>query len=96
MRKDRLSALAMGEAAIVRDLEAAGAMGRRLLDIGLTPGSSVVALFKSASGDPTAYLIAGAVIALRREDAETVLISTAEDGEDEENGADTKPDGQET
>lgn len=69
-----LNKLKHGIPAVVCALNTQGAMRRRLMDIGLTPGSSVEALFTSCSGEPTAYLIRGAVIALRSEDAETVLV----------------------
>ena len=69
-----LGALGQGRTATIRSLETAGAMRRRLMDIGLTPGSVVQSLFRSSCGDPTAYLIQGAVIALRREDADTVIV----------------------
>lgn len=62
------------EARVVR-LLTAGAMRRRLMDIGLLPGETVRCLFSARSGDPTAYWIRGAVIALRKEDAETVLVA---------------------
>jgi ferrous iron transport protein A len=47
---------------------------RRLLDLGLVPGTRVRALRRGPGGDPTAYLIRGAVIALRREQAECVRL----------------------
>jgi ferrous iron transport protein A len=71
-----LDALRQGKAATVSSLMASGAERRRLMDIGLTPGTTVKSLFTSCFGDPTAYLIQGAVIALRREDAHTVLVYT--------------------
>ena len=49
-------------------------MRRRLQDIGLIEGTVVECLGKSPLGDPTAFLIRGAVIALRREDAGRVLV----------------------
>lgn len=49
-------------------------MARRLMDIGMVQGTEVECLMKSPLGDPAAYLIKGAVIALRREDAGTVLV----------------------
>lgn len=73
-----LSALPCGKGAVVHRLETTGSMRRRLLDIGLTPGSRVRALFQSCSGDPTAYEICGSVIALRREDAATVLVRVSD------------------
>lgn len=51
-----------------------GAMRRRLQDIGLIEGTPVLCLKRSPSGDPIAYLIRGAVIALRREDSAKVLV----------------------
>ena len=69
-----LNTLPRGGSAVVSSLTTSGAMRRRLMDIGLTPGTRVQALFHSCSGDPTAYLIRGAVIALRSEDAQTILV----------------------
>jgi ferrous iron transport protein A len=47
---------------------------RRLLDLGLIPGTVVEAIGKSPAGDPVAYRIRGAVIALRREEGRRVFI----------------------
>ena len=44
------------------------------MDIGLTPGTRVVPLYRGCFGDPTAYLIRGTVIALRGEDAGKVIV----------------------
>lgn len=48
---------------------------RRLIDLGLTPDSTVECVGKSPSGDPRAFLIRGAVIALRREVCEKISVS---------------------
>ena len=69
-----LSALARGERGAVCRLTATGAMRRRLMDIGLTPGTPVEVLFRACFGDPTAYLVRGTVVALRREDAERIYV----------------------
>lgn len=69
-----LFALPAGRRAAVARLDTAGALRRRLLDIGLTPGAEVTALFRGRGGI-TACRIRGAVIALRRADADTVLVS---------------------
>ena len=73
---ERLSALDPGERATVVGLSSAcrGAERRRFLDLGLIPGTKVEAELRSAGGDPTAYRIRGAVIALRREQAEMVQV----------------------
>lgn len=75
-----LSTLGCGRQAQVSKLLTAGAMRRRLMDIGLTPGETVRCLFTACRGDPTAYWIRGAVIALRKEDADTVLVVDPETG----------------
>ena len=69
-----LSALEKGQTAVICALSASGAMRRRLMDIGIAPGAKIQPLFRSCWGEPTAYLIQDTVIALRREDADTVLV----------------------
>lgn len=64
-----------GKTAKVNVLLSTGSMRRRLQDIGLTPGTDVECLQKSPSGDPIAYLIRGAVIALRSEDSSQILVT---------------------
>lgn len=49
-------------------------MRRRLLDMGLIEGTRISCLQKSPAGDPVAYLIRGAVIALRSEDSSQILV----------------------
>lgn len=69
-----LNTLPLGKKAVVSDLTACGIERRRMQDLGLVRGASVEALHKSPTGDPTAYFIMGAVIALRGEDAQKILI----------------------
>ena len=69
-----LAALAKGAAATVAEVRDAGPLGRRLMDLGLIPGAAVECVGRAPLGDPAAYLIAGAVIAIRRRDAESVLL----------------------
>lgn len=63
-----------GETVRVKELLSTGSMRRRLLDIGLVEGTDVSCLQKSPAGDPVAYLIRGAVIALRSEDSAQILV----------------------
>ncbi len=51
-----------------------GPQRRRLLDLGIVPDTVVEAEMSSALGDPVAYRIRGALIALRREQAEWVVV----------------------
>lgn len=69
-----LNLLPIGETGIVQKLLSTGTQRRRMLDLELVNGTPVEALQKSPSGDPTAYFIRGAVIALRSEDAGKILV----------------------
>ena len=63
-----------GQRAVVSALRSSGSMRRRLLDIGLIAGTEVECLGRSPGGDPSAFLIRGAVIAIRSEDCRDILI----------------------
>jgi len=69
-----LHRLPVGGTGVVRNLLANGPIRRRLLDLGLVNNTSVEALLKSPVGDPVAYKIRGAVIALRSEEAQTIFV----------------------
>ena len=72
----KLCDLRPGESAVVHTVtEPAHSLAGRLRDLGLTDGSSVRCTMQSPLGDPCAYLIRGAVIALRRRDAAIVTVS---------------------
>ena len=77
-----LPELPVGEWARVDRVSAPPAMARRLMELGLIPGTRVCRVAVSPAGDPSAYLIRGAVIALRRRDA--AVITLLPDGEEEE------------
>lgn len=51
-----------------------GAERRRLLDLGIVPGTVIRAEFRGAAGDPIAFRVRGALIALRREQALRVQV----------------------
>ncbi len=72
-----LSALEPGEAAQVTSISALcrGLERRRLLDLGIVPGTVVEAELVSPSGDPTAYRVRGALIALRREQSDLIHVT---------------------
>ncbi len=59
----------------VERLNCSGSMRRRLQDIGLIEGTRVECLFRRVKGGPTAYLIRGAVIALRPGDSDQILVA---------------------
>lgn len=77
----KLCDLRLGEGATVIEILPVCRIGDRLYDLGLTEGSRVRCLFRSPSGGMKAYLIRGACIALRDEDAAGVLVSVCEPSE---------------
>lgn len=77
----RLTDLKRGQRGVITKLTAYDDMRRRLQDIGLIEGTAVECLGKSPLGDPAAYLIRGAVIALRSEDSGRVLVQQKQEEE---------------
>jgi len=71
-----LTELRAGQAAQIEQLDQGlqGLTRRRLLDLGVTPGTVITAEMVSLFGDPRAYRVRGTLIALRREQAEKVTI----------------------
>lgn len=67
--------LNIDETGIIKELDLSGLQKTRLLDLGFTENSRVKKLMISPTGDPTAYLIKGTVIALRKEEAEKIIIT---------------------
>jgi DtxR family Mn-dependent transcriptional regulator len=73
---ETLTSLNEGEAGVVVGISknCRGIQRRRLMDLGIVPGTVISAELKSASGNPTAYNIRGAMIALRKDQASLVHI----------------------
>lgn len=63
-----------GQRALVKGIELKGSMRRRLLDIGLIENTEIECLGRSPCGDPSAYLIRGAVIAIRSEECRRIRV----------------------
>lgn len=69
-----LNTLTLDEDCIISKINSTGIMRRRLMDIGVAPGTVVSCVLKSPSGNPSAYLIKGSVIALRNDDAKQIEV----------------------
>jgi DtxR family Mn-dependent transcriptional regulator len=74
---DRLSSLDIGERAEVAGISphCRGQQRRRLMDLGIVPGSQISAEMKSASGDPVGFRIMGTTIGIRKKQADMVFIT---------------------
>lgn len=77
-----LSSLKTGDKGVVLGISKAlrGQQRRRLMDLGVVPGTEIVAEMKSVSGDPTAYRIKGASIALRKNLADRIYLVAESEG----------------
>ena len=63
-----------GVRARVAEVGGESAMRRRLLDLGLIPGTWVTCRGQAPAGDPAAYAFRGCVVALRARDAAAVAL----------------------
>lgn len=73
--QDTLYDISPGQQAVIKDINTENSIKRRLLDIGLIKDTVVECVGKSPLGDPKAYLIRGAVIALRSEESSRIYIA---------------------
>jgi len=71
-----LSSLRIGEKAEIAGISpnCRGQQRRRLMDLGIVPGSLISAEMKSASGDPVGYRVMGATIGIRKNQADLIFI----------------------
>lgn len=75
MKALTLDKLRVGQRGVVSALLAEGSMRRRMIDLGIVDGTEIECVGESPAGDPRAYLIRGAVIAIRAKDAKGVCIA---------------------
>lgn len=64
----------IGSRVVIKKVLTTGSIKRRLLDIGLTPGTVVESVYCNPGRNLIAYMIRGALIAIRDDDAKTILI----------------------
>jgi len=70
----RLADLAPGEAGVVVGVQGEDAIGRRLLDLGLLPGTAISVVRRAPLGDPVLYELRGYRLCLRRGEAARVTV----------------------
>lgn len=76
-----LKDLNVGESCVIKKNLTSGSMQRRFIDIGLIENTVVKCVGKSPAGDPKAYLIRGAVIAIRNDDCNKIYVTLCDEGE---------------
>ena len=68
---DRLTPDAMGR---VIEISASGMLRLRLFDLGVVPGALICRRYTAPAGSPIAFDIQGAMVALRKSDAASIMI----------------------
>jgi Fe2+ transport system protein FeoA len=69
-----LDMLEMGKVAVVKKVNNVDTERRRLFDLGILPGTRIENVMPSPLGDPVAYRVRNATIALRRAQARLIEI----------------------
>ena len=69
-----LDCLKIGDKATIINIENTGSIRRRLLALGLTPGTIVECVLESPFKDPIAYKVHNATIALRKDDSKLIKV----------------------
>ena len=70
----KLSDINTGDTVYIKTLLMRSGLKRRLMDVGFTCGTEIQCISESILGDPRAYLVKDALIAIRNKDAENVLV----------------------
>ena len=70
-----LKSLSDGESGIVERIELTGATKRRLIEMGITPGTRVGVLKRAPLGYPIEILLRGFSLTIRGDDAEKILVA---------------------
>ncbi len=76
--KYTLSDLRQGEQGSVQQISQNCPIRTRFLRLGLIPGEPIACVAVAPGGDPKAFLIKGAVIAIRNEDSAAVAVTKEE------------------
>lgn len=76
-----LSSLKVGEKGIVLGIAKSlrGQQRRRLMDLGIVPGTEIEAELESITGDPVAYRVRGTTVALRKNQADKIYLVKEEE-----------------
>ena len=66
--------LNFGEKAIIDEIDFNHPSFRRIIEIGFTPGQEIELLCKSVFNDPLAFSLRGTMIAIRKNEAESIRL----------------------
>lgn len=66
----------IGEQAVVTGLGCSGALRRRIIDMGITPGAIVILRKAAPMGDPLELNVRGYELSIRRSEAKEITVET--------------------
>ena len=69
-----LNELPLNQRGVIVELNCNDSIKRRLLDLGLVPGTCIIPVFTSPFGEPTAFEFRNTIISIRKEDSSFILI----------------------
>ena len=64
----------IGETAVVKQLGCSGALRRRIIDMGITPGAVVIMRKAAPMGDPLEINVRGYELSIRRSEAKEIIV----------------------
>ena len=74
----RLDEFKIGETGLVKKVEGEGRFRRRLLDMGVTPGTEIYLRKKAPLGDPLEITLRGYELTLRKDEARLVVLEVGD------------------
>lgn len=74
IKEIKLGELPLGKKAVVISIKSDTLLMKRIINLGVTKGAEITPLFRAPFGDPTAYLVKGCVVALRKSDCEGIIV----------------------
>ena len=69
-----LTKLELGTAGYIKEINCKNSIKRRLLDLGLIPNTEITPILKSVAGDPIAYEVRNIILAIRKQDADKIIV----------------------
>ena len=69
-----LTKLKLNQTGTIKEIKCKSSIKRRLLDLGLIPNTNITPIITSIAGDPIAYEVRNIFLAIRKEDAEKIIV----------------------
>lgn len=66
--------LSYGEKVIINNINGDHPSSRRILEMGFTPGQEIELIHKSVFSDPLAFAVRGAMVAIRKDEADSIQV----------------------